>query len=97
LTPADLDVDDFPADHTLYGFAGFPVTKNRVYLTTLKPSSMACVVVASPPDAYARLKLHPATHFLGNFDRNKQVDSVKVGIPDDAERRSGMQPNAIPG
>jgi hypothetical protein len=77
LTPADLDVDDFPADHTLYGFAGFPVTRNRVYLTTIKPSSMACVVVASPPDAYARLELHPATHFLGNFDRNRQIDSVK--------------------
>ena len=69
LTPADLDVDDFPAEHTLYGFAGFPVTRNRVYLTTIKPSSMACVVVASLPDAYARLELHPATHFLGNFDR----------------------------
>ena len=77
LTPADLDVDDFPADQTLYGFAGFPVSRNRVYLTTIKPSSMACVVVASPPNAYARLKLHPATHFLGNFDRNKQIDSVK--------------------
>jgi hypothetical protein len=77
LTPAGLDVDDFPADHSLYGFAGFPVSRNRVYLTTIKPSSMACVVVASSPDAYARLELHPATHFLGNFDRNRQVDSVK--------------------
>jgi hypothetical protein len=77
LTPADLDVDDCPAEHILYGFAGFPVTRNRVYLTTIKLSSMACVVVASPSDAYARLELHPATHFLGNFDRNRQVDSVK--------------------
>ena len=30
-----------------------------------------------PTAAYARLKLHPATHFLGNFDRNRQVDTIK--------------------
>jgi hypothetical protein len=77
LTPDDLDVDDFPADHTLYGFSGYPVTKNRVYSANIKLSSMACIVIAAPPAQYSHLGLQPASHFLGQFDRTRQVDSVK--------------------
>jgi hypothetical protein len=77
LTPHDLDVDDVPARHALYGFVGFPETRNRPQARTLQLSSIVCVLVPSPAERYDSLRLNPVTHFAGEFDREKQLDPEK--------------------
>ena len=77
LTTHDLDVDDVPTVHTLYGFVGFPETRNRPKARSLQLSSIACVLVPSPVERYDSLQLNPATHFAGEFDREKQFDPEK--------------------
>ncbi len=72
LTPGDLDVDDVPAPHSVYGFVGFPETRNRPKSRTLKLSTIVCVLVPSPVERYDSLRLNPASHFVGEFDREKQ-------------------------
>jgi hypothetical protein len=85
LTPGDFDVDDVPAAHTLYGFVGFPETRNRPLPDhKLKLSTTVFVVVASALERYDPSGLNPLAHFLGEFDRKKQVDAEKglVTAPD---------------
>ena len=81
----DLDVDDVPVVHTLYGLAGYPETKNRSFLgRKFQLSTTAFVLVPSSVNRYGSLRLNPAAHFVGEFDRRKQVDSEKrrVTAPD---------------
>jgi len=75
LTPDDLDVNDMPAEHTLYGFVGFPETKNRPSLKKLKLSSMICVLVPTPQEKYIQLGLNLFAHIVGQFDPKKQLNS----------------------
>jgi len=45
----------------------------------------------------AALSLFLSVHLLEQPKHEVLLLDDPVGIPDDAERRSGMQPNAIPG
>ncbi len=91
VTPNDLDVDDVPVAHTLYGFVGYPETRNRPLLgRKFQLSSTAFVLVPSALEPYTALGLNPLTHFVGEFDQQKQFDAKK-GIV------TGPDPHGISG
>jgi hypothetical protein len=78
VTPEDFDVDDVPTEHTLYAFAGYPETRNkRLPGRNFRLSTTVFVLMPTPFKRYRSLRLNPRTHFVGNFSRNKQLDSMK--------------------
>ena len=73
ITPDDLDVDDVVGPHTLYGFVGYPETKNRLLSSErLQLSTTVFVLLPSAVGRYNVLRLNPAAHFVGEYDRLKQ-------------------------
>ncbi len=91
LTPQDIDVDDLPAHHTLYGFVGYPGTRNKPLPgRKFQLSSAVFVLTPTPLDRYAPLGLNPLLHFVADFDRNKLVDRQKGLI-------TGPQPHGLSG
>jgi hypothetical protein len=78
VTPNDLDVDDVPVAPTLYAFVGYPETRNRLLMgRKFQLSTTAFVLLPSASERYSPLGLNPLTHFVGEFDRQEQVDSKK--------------------
>jgi hypothetical protein len=78
-TPEDLDVDDVGAEHTLYGFVGFPASKNKGLIgRKLRLSTTAMILTPTPQARYKSMALDPLAHFAGNFNRNKQLDATKA-------------------
>jgi len=78
LKPKDIDANDVVASQTLYGFVGYPGTKNkRRSKRTFKLSSQVFGVTAAPIDSYNALGLNPGSHFVRNFDRRRMVDRRK--------------------
>jgi hypothetical protein len=81
ITPEDLDVDDAGYEHTLYAFVGFPASRNRGLIgRKLRLSTTAMVLTPVPQAQYKSMALNPLSHFVGNFNRNKQLDSTKALI-----------------
>ena len=74
LTPSDLDVNDLPAERTLYGFTGFPASKNKPRPgRKFRPSSVIYTALPAPDEVYGQLKFHRRTHFAVNFGREQMV------------------------
>ncbi len=78
LKPKDVDVNDAVAPQTLYGFVGYPGTKNkRRSGRTFKLSSQVFGVNAASVGSYNALGLNERIHFIGKFDRKRMVDREK--------------------
>lgn len=74
LTPADLDVNDLPAQRTLYGFTGFPASRNRPGPgRKFRRSSLIYTAVPAPDDVYRQLRYHRGSHLAVNFDQELMV------------------------
>jgi len=91
VSTPDVDVDDIPSDHTLYAFLGYPETKNKPLPgRKFRLSTTAFTLVGSTLERYASLQLNPPTHFVGEFDRKRQIDS-------EGRLATGPNPHGISG
>ena len=91
LTTSDLDAEDVPDGHTLYAFVGFPETRNRALRGhKFRLSAAIFVLLSCSFERYGSLGLNPGTHFLGEFDREKQIDSERKVV-------TGPDPRGISG
>lgn len=92
---ADLiDLSDIPSWLSVYGFVGFPASRNkRRPGGMLQPSSVAIATTAVDTDRYSEVGASIGIHFVGEFAQNEAIDWEKGRVT--APQPTGMSGGGV--